>query len=95
MAIRLLASRLPAGYAAMELAERSGLSLRQAYRYVQRAGLCAQPLVVPEAKSVFTVKLPKGLIRKVRQRARQQKQPISGWVSQALGTFLETGTGHG
>ena len=94
-AIRLLADPTTSGRAAVELATRWRLSLRQAYRYVQRAELCAQPLPVPEVKMAFTVKLPRSLIRQVRQRARRKQQPISRWVSQALGTFLEVDQEHG
>ena len=94
-AIQLLAGQVVAGQPAVELAARWGLSVRQAYRYVRRAQRCAQPLPVPEAKEVFTVKLPRGLIGQVRQRARRADQPISQWVSQALGSFLEAEPPHG
>ena len=94
-AIRLLAGAATPGHAAVELASRWRLSLRQAYRYVQRAERCPQPLSVPETKVVFTVKLPRGLTRKVRQRARRTEQPIGEWVSRALGTFLEAEQEHG
>lgn len=94
-AIRLLADEAAPGRAAVKLARRCRLSLRQAYRYVRRAERCPQPLPVPEAKMVFTVKLPRGLIRKVRQQARHQEQPISQWVSRALGSFLEAEQKHG
>jgi hypothetical protein len=94
-AIALLADQVSPGTAAVELAARWRLSRRQAYRYVRRAQSCPQPVPVPEVKAVFTVKLPEGLIQQVRQRARRQKQPISRWVNQALGTFLQAGQGHG
>lgn len=95
MAIRLLAGQPAAGHAAVELANRWRLSLRQAYRYVQQAEHCPQLLPVPDTKVVFTVKLPQRLVRKVRQRARRTEQPISEWVARALGTFLEVEQGHG
>jgi hypothetical protein len=94
-AIRLLARQAAPDRAAERLATRWRMSLRQAYRYVQRAERCPQPLPVPEAKTVFTVKLPRGLLRKVRQRARRKEQPISQWVSRALETLLETEPEHG
>lgn len=94
-AIRLLADRATPGHTALELATRWHLSLRQAYRYVRQAERYPQPLPVPAAKMVFTVKLPRTLIRKVRQRARRQEQPISEWVSRALGTFLVAEQEHG
>lgn len=94
-AVGLLADQAAPGCAAMKLATRCGLSLRQAYRYVRRAQGCPQLLPVPEAKRVFTVKLPQSLIRKVRQQARRRDQPISQWVGQALGRFLEAEHSHG
>lgn len=94
-AIRLLAGQAVAGQAAVKLATHYRLSLRQAYRYVRRAQCCPQPLPVPEAKVVFTVKLPRGLIRNVRRQARRQEQPISQWVSRALDSSLEMEQKHG
>ena len=93
--IQLLGDRVSPGQAAAQLASQCHLSLRQAYRYVQRAQASAQELPVPEAKAVFTVKLPESLIREVRRRARRQKQSISGLVSEALRAFLQLGKGHG
>ena len=66
------------------LAAQLGVSPRQAARYVHAAQGQSSPLAVPEAKVVFTVKLPKSLIRQVRQRARAQDRSISDWVAQAL-----------
>src|SRR6266567_7831922 len=62
------------------MAAQLGVSTRQAARYVQAAQQQSVPVSIPEAKDVFTVKLPKSLIRRVRQRARAQDRPISDWV---------------
>jgi len=67
-----------------------GLSRRQAYRYLLQAHQLRSPLPVPEAKSVFTVKLPSGLISQVRKQARQQRCSISQWVEHALRLQLAT-----
>ncbi len=72
-----------------------GLSRRQAYRYLQRAQSAGGPVLVPEAKKVFTVKLPVSLIRQVRQQARRQGGAISSWVAQALRRSLNLRQGHG
>ena len=72
-----------------------GLSRRQAYRYLQQAQSAGGPLPVPEAKAVFTVKLPVSLIRQVRQQARQEGGPISQWVAGALQRSLNVRQGHG
>ena len=72
-----------------------GLSRRQAYRYLQRAQSAGGPLLVPEAKKVFTVKLPVSLIRQVRDRARREGGAISQWVAEALQRSLSLRQGHG
>ena len=77
------------------LVARYGLSRRQAYRYLQQAQQATSPLPVPEAKAVFTVKLPCSLILKVRQQARQQRCSISLWVERALRLGLGHPTSHG
>ena len=77
------------------LAAQLGVSTRQAARYVQAAQQQSVPVSIPEAKDVFTVKLPKSLIRRVRQRARAQDRPISDWVAQALEEQLRGVPRHG
>lgn len=72
-----------------------GLSRRQAYRYLQQAQTARGPLLVPEAKKVFTVKLPVSLIRRVRQQARRERGAISQWVAAALRRSLNLRQGHG
>ncbi len=39
---------------------------------------------IPEEKTVFTVKLPRSLIGRVRRSARQSGVAISDWVARAL-----------
>jgi hypothetical protein len=56
--------------AARVFAERYGVSLRQAYRYVREAHAQRRPLPVPEPKVVFTVKLP--------ERENAQRDRIAG-----------------
>lgn len=77
------------------LADQLGVSTRQAARYVQAAQQESVPLSIPEAKDVFTVKLPKSLIGRVRQRARAQNRPISDWVAEALEAQLRGVRRHG
>ena len=95
MALDLLKKKTPPPKVATALAARFDLSARQAYRYVQQAQRVAQPLALPEAKAVFTVKLPPRLIRRVRRRARARGQSISAVVTEALQQFLTPGTPHG
>ena len=77
------------------LVARYRLSRRQAYRYVQQANQTSGPWPVPEAKAVFTVKLPRRLILEVRRRARRQGCAISLWVQRALRLELKRAKGHG
>ena len=72
-----------------------GLSRRQAYRYLLQAQQAREPLAVPEAKEVFTVKLPVSLIQQVRQQARRGGGTISQWVEEALQRSLKLPQGHG
>lgn len=72
-----------------------GLSRRQAYRYLQQAQSAGGPLLIPESKKVFTVKLPVSLIRQVRQQARREGGAISQWVAEALRRSLNMRQGHG
>ena len=69
------------------LADRFGLSERQARRYVERAAACG-PVQVPPATTVFTVKLPVQLAARVRRQARASGRTISSLVGQALEEFL-------
>lgn len=64
------------------------LSTRQAYRYLKEAESLAVPLPLPEAKAVFTVKLPESLITQVRRAAHTQGQSISDVVALALAASL-------
>ncbi len=61
-----------------------GLSRRQAYRYVQRARQVQEPVPVPAASAVLSVKLPRELIELVRSQARAQGCPLQAWVDQSL-----------
>jgi len=93
-ALRLLQSDLPATKAARQLARAHDISMRQAHRYVALAKNLAVPVDVPEPKAVFTVKLPRRLIARVRRAARQDGG--SGeWVAAALHNALSTQSAHG
>ena len=89
-AAELLASGMALAEAARLLADRFGCSVRQARRYVERAARDG-PTVVPEATTVFTVRLPAVLVARVRERARESESTISALVAQALTEFLARG----
>jgi predicted HicB family RNase H-like nuclease len=94
-ALQFLNQPLSSAEVVTRLAAQLGVSRRQAARYVQAAQQQSAPLSIPEAKDVFTVKLPKSLIGRVRQRARAQDRSISDWVAQALEKQLGGVPRHG
>jgi hypothetical protein len=95
MAVDLLKQNKSIQEVVRSLVDTAQLSARQAYRYVQKAQQTQQALPIPEAKAVFTVKLPESLIGQVRRRARREKQTISQWVSQALQASLSRSRRYG
>ena len=86
-AAELLGSGQEVVQAARELARRFELSERQARRYVERA-LVEGQMEVPEPTTVFTVKLPGGLVRRLRSYAHGSGRTLSSIVAQALDEFL-------
>jgi predicted HicB family RNase H-like nuclease len=70
------------------LAAQQGLSERQARRYLAQARQHGQ-VEVPQARVVFTVKLPADLARRIRSTAHARGQTISALVTQALTEFLD------
>lgn len=85
-AAEMLADGVAVVDAVRELADRFGLSQRQARRYVERAA--GGPVAVPAATSTFTVKLPVALAARVREHAAGSGRTISSVVAQALEEFL-------
>lgn len=70
-----------------DLARRFQLSERQARRYVERAR-AEGVMEVPLPTTVFTVKLPGGLVRRLRHYAQGSGRTLSSIVAQALEEFL-------
>ena len=48
-----------------------------------------QAVPVPDPTVAFTVKLPVGLVRRVRTRARSTRSSLSAFVTRALEDWLE------
>lgn len=86
-AAQLLSSGLEVVAASRALAHRFQLSERQARRYVERAR-AEGTVQVPEPTTVFTVKLTKGLIERLRRYAHGSGRTLSSVVAQALEEFL-------
>ncbi len=77
------------------LAHDCSISPRQAYRYLRQAQRLKEPVVVTESKLAFTVKLPRGLIQRVRLYASVKRLSISEVVNRALLALLPRGRGRG
>jgi len=87
-AFTLLRKGVPDSQIVDQLMKKFGVSKIQAYRYVQQAKSNKEPMVVPEATIVFTVKLPPSLINRVRSFASFKGISISKVVRVALEDFL-------
>ena len=73
----------------MKLARLYAVSTRQARRYLHAAQRARRPLPIPEAKVVFTVKVPASVPARVRKRARAEGCTLSDLVSRALTVYLQ------
>ena len=78
-----------------QLAQDCSISPRQAYRYLEQAQRLKHPVPPSEAKLAFTVKLPHGVVRRVRTFAAAKESSISEVVSRALLALLPRGRGRG
>lgn len=74
--------------AAGELAARFELSHRQARRYVDRAREHGS-VAVPERAVVFTVRLPEGLVGRLRRHASATGRTLSSLVAEAIEALLD------
>ncbi len=74
--------------AVARMVKRSGISPRQAYRYLQRAQLLAKPVPVGDLKVAFTVKLSRELVQRLRAFANRTDLSLSEIVSRALHAAL-------
>jgi hypothetical protein len=84
---RLLASNFGMAEAALALSRESGLSLRQAYRYLEAAR--TEPLPSAPASSVtISLKMPTNLARKLQARAAASKLTASELMRRALSAYL-------
>ena len=88
-ALELLNGTLSSAEAAQQLAKAHGMSMRQAYRYLQAARLERQPVSIPEQKIPFTVKLAPSLVTALRQHASSRKMPLSEVLQIAIADYLQ------
>jgi predicted DNA-binding transcriptional regulator YafY len=70
--------------AVAQMVKDSGISPRQAYRYLRQAQRLTQPVPVGDVKVAFTVKLSQELVRRLRAFASRTGVSLSEIVSRAL-----------
>lgn len=87
-AAELLDAGVETADAARQIARRFGLSERQARRYVDAARERGA-VAVPEPTVVFTVRLPAGLVDRLRRHAQISRRTLSSVVAAALEAWLE------
>jgi len=95
VAHRLLKRNVALPVAAQRLSQRFGLSLRQAYRYLEVAVELDAPVEVAEAAVPITLKLPPATVRVLRAYARSSGLTIGVIVTRALDAFLGALRRHG
>ena len=95
LAHRLLKRNMALPAAAQHLARRLGLSLRQAYRYLEEAAELDEPVEVTEATVPVTLKLPPSTLRALRVHSRSSGLTIGVIVTRALDVFLGALRRHG
>jgi hypothetical protein len=81
--------------AAEALVEQFGLSLRQAYRYLQEAQGIRRPVQVAEPSIPITIKVPGDVVMKLRAYARASGMTIGETVARAVLRFLAKARRHG
>ena len=95
VAHRLLKRNVALPDAAQRLTQRFGLSLRQAYRYLEEAAELDGPVEVAEATVPVTLKLPPTTARALRACARSSGLTMGVIVTRALDALLGTLRRHG
>ena len=69
----------------------TGISLRQAYRYVEEAQRLNAPLPGVDVKIVFSVKLSQALVERLHRCAESTGETLSQIVSHALWALFRRG----
>ena len=74
--------------AAGRLADQLAISTRQAYRYLSEARRLSAPVPVSDGKDVLSVRLPRSLIRRLREYSAATGTAVSELVARALQSLL-------
>jgi len=92
---RLLERNVALPEAAQNLSRKFGLSLRQAYRYLEEAARLERPVEITEATVPITLKLPPTTIRLLRAYAKSSGLTLGTIVARALELFWGALERHG
>jgi hypothetical protein len=92
---RLLERNVALPEAAQNLSRKFGLSLRQAYRYLEEAARLERPVEVTEATVPITLKLPPTTIRLLRSYASSSGLTLGTIVTRALEVLWDALGRHG
>jgi predicted DNA-binding transcriptional regulator YafY len=95
LALNLLRRSVALPMAVEKLAASCSISVRQAYRYLDRARRLKAPLPLVRPKISFTVKLPRNVVGRLRKHASARHSTLSEVVCQALIAWLDRGRGRG
>lgn len=77
------------------LAGQLASSPRQAYRYLRQAQQLTALVPVSGGNDVLSVRLPRGLIRRLRERSLATRTAVSELVARALQALLASREPHG
>ena len=92
---RLLASKIDLAEAAMTLSRDGGLSLRQAYRYLEQAREREPVSPTSEPAVTISLKMPGDLARDLQAHAASRDLTTSEVIRRAVAAFLAAGREHG
>jgi hypothetical protein len=94
-AFELLGQHIAANQAANALAKQFGISLRQAYRYLQEAQRIGKLVPVAEPTIPITIKIPRDVVLKLRAYAQTSDLTMGDIVGRAVLSFLTREDYHG
>jgi len=92
---RLLASNIGMAEAALALSRENGLSLRQAYRYLEEARGKELLRVAPRPSVTISLKMPADLARKLQAHAAASNLTASELMRRALTAYLTSADADG
>jgi hypothetical protein len=87
-AYALLSRGAPMTEGATTLSRERGISLRQAYRYLEQARTIGHAVPIVDVSVPVTFKIPRGVVDQLRAYSTTSRLTLSEIVTRALETFL-------